>query len=112
MIYKWREFISEDLDVIQEKIEEYVGSQLPRDDIEVSDTMAFLHELENIEIYSSQGFYSLDLNKKAKALKEMSKIYGEFLAFVKSGETTKANQAIGYLQIALNRYGSIKNDND
>lgn len=110
MIYKWREFISEDLDLIQEKIEEYVAGILPRDDIEVSDTMAFLHELENIEIYSSQGFYSLDLNKKAKALKTMSKICDEFLGFAKAGDISKANQAIGYLQIELNRYESIKND--
>lgn len=38
----------------------------------------------------------------------MSKICDEFLGFAKAGDISKANQAIGYLQIELNRYESKK----
>ncbi|MDX9815055.1 MAG: hypothetical protein RBS91_10390 [Sulfurimonadaceae bacterium] len=104
MIYKWNDIISEDLDLIQEKIEEEVAKFLPRDDIEITDTRSFMYEMGNIEVYEYDGLYTPYNNKKTIGIDKVKSLTKELVEQLKKGMYDEANKTINKIQIERNRF--------
>ncbi len=106
MIYKWNDFITDDFNLILEKVEEAVGGRLSRDDIDITNTREFEYEMNNVEIYDFIDYFKIMVSEYDIAIQNLYKEQKAIIEHIRKGEYQKADEIMKTVQIMINRFKS------